>query len=106
MYEGLEQRLSALEQIIIIIITGGRGGWWPPRPNPGDSFATDYSRLDTLQRFVRPRGDPPPIDVSRLSLVAAEQALLDINAELTRLQGLTGEVEAHMKRLRSGKAGG
>ena len=104
MYEGLEQRLSALEQIIIIIITGGR---WPPRPGPGpipDTFATDYTRLDALQRFVRPRGDPPPIDVSRLSLVAAEQALLDINAELTRLQGLTTEVEAHMKRLRGGKA--
>jgi hypothetical protein len=102
--EALESRLSALEQIIIIIITGGR---WPPRPGPGpipDTFATDYTRLDALSRFVRPRGDPPPIDISRLSLVASEQALLDAHAEVTRLQGVVGELNAHVERLRSSKA--
>ncbi len=102
--EALEARISALEQIIIIIIVGG-GGRGPGRPGPiPDSFASDLTRTNALSSlFGRiPKGDPFAADISRLSLVASETALLEVNAELTRLKAVEGELSARIEELRSG----
>jgi hypothetical protein len=101
----LEARLGNLEElaiIIIIIIIGGRGGHGP---GPiGDSVTTDTSRIEALMRLVRPpRGDPGPVDFSRMSLEVAEARLLEVNAELTRLRSSEAELNARLKELRSQK---
>ncbi|MBV8683009.1 MAG: hypothetical protein JO111_09065 [Caulobacteraceae bacterium] len=101
MFGDLESRISALEQIIIIIIIGGRGGWGggPPRGDPGP---TDFTRLSALANLVRQRGDPPAADIARLSLEAVETALLEVNAELTRLRGLEDELKKRLDEHRGG----
>ena len=100
-----EQRLSNIEELLIIIIIiiyggGGRG------PGPvGDSAAADTSRMEALMRLVRPpRGDPGPIDLSRMSVEAVESRLLEVNAELTRLRSQEAELNARVKELRGNKS--
>jgi hypothetical protein len=96
----LEARVSALEQIIIIIISSG--GWRPGGPYGGDPFNTDTTRLEALYRHI-PKGDPFASDVTRLSVTEVEEKALQVSAELTRLQGLQGELNARLKELRAKK---
>jgi hypothetical protein len=97
-----ETRLSYLEQIIIIIIING--GWRPPIPHPGDSFASDMTRLEALSRVV---GGRPPIgdtfapDITRLSLQELEDRVNEVAAAVTRLQGHHGELNARLKEMRT-----
>ena len=56
--------------------------------------------MSALASLIRPRGDPPPGDINRLSLGAVETALLEVNAELTRLRGLEGELKGRLEELR------
>jgi len=99
----LESRLGNLEElciiIIIIVLGGGRGGVGPP--NPGDSFASDTTRMEALMRLIRrPHGDPFASDIARLSAEAIESRLLEVAAELTRLRSHEGELSARLKELR------
>ena len=103
----LESRVSALEQIIIIIIVSG--GWRPGLPGGpygGDPFNTDSTRLEALYRTIGPhipKGDPFASDLTRLSVTEVEEKALQVSAELTRLQGLQGELNARLKELRAKK---
>jgi len=102
----MEQRLSYLEQIIIIIIV--TGGWRPPGHGPiGDSFAADTSRIEALLRLIPgrgPHGDPPPIDITRLSVAELEERVHEVAAAITRLQGQQSELHARLRELRAGAA--
>jgi hypothetical protein len=98
-----EQRLGNIEElliIIVIIIIGGRGGGVGPI---GDRFSPDSSRMEALLRLVRPHGDPPAVDLARLSLEAVESRLMEVNAELTRLRSHEAELNARVKELRGSK---
>jgi|SRR5271157_2332914 len=102
----LEARVGLLEQIIIIIIV--HGGWTPPgRPGgpPGDSFASDTSRIEALFRTIgRPHGDPPAVDIARLSLQEAEDRANQVAASIGRLQAQHGELQARIKEMRGGSS--
>ena len=101
----LESRLSNIEELCIIIIIIIFGGGRVPGHGPvGDSVTSDTSRMEALMRLVRPpRGDPPPIDLSRMSLEAVEARLLEVNGELTRLRSQEGELNARLRELRGSK---
>jgi hypothetical protein len=121
--EALEARISALEQIIIIIIIRGGGVWGggPPRGDPaatdlsriagvedllrrrGDPAATDLARIAGVEELFHRRGDPAVTDIARLSASAVDTALLDVHAELTRLQSLEGELKARQEALRGAR---
>ena len=94
----LEDRISNLERIIIIIIGGGGGIHIPPK---GDPAAEDTKRVAELLRVI-PRGDPPPIDIGRLTLEEAENRLNEISAAISRFQAQHGELQARIKQLRGG----
>ena len=102
MFGNLEGRISALEQIIIIIIINGGGGWGGGGPVRGDPGPTDLTRINALASFFRPKGDPPAADIARLSLEAVEAALLEVNAEQTRLRGLESELRRRLEEHRGG----
>ena len=97
-----DARLSAIEQSIIVIISSG--GW---KPNPvGDHFASDSTRLDALSRVIGPhipKGDPLAADLTRMTVTEVEEKALQVSAEVTRLQGLQGELTARLKELRAKK---
>jgi hypothetical protein len=104
MFGSLEGRVSALEQIIIIIIIyGGHGGWGGGPPQRGDPGPTDMARMNALASLIRQRGDPPASDIARLSIEAVETALLEVNAELTRLRGVEGELKRRLEEHRGGR---
>ena len=98
----LKSRLSNLEELCIIIIIiiwgGGRG---PGRPPPSDSIADDTTRMEALMRLVRPHGDPPAVDLTRMPAESIESRLLQVNAELTRLRSHEAELNARLKELRA-----
>jgi hypothetical protein len=103
----MEQRLSYLEQIIIIIIV--TGGWRPPRPQPGDSFASDTTRIEALLRGIAgrgPPGDPYVSDITRLSLTEIEEKTHETAAAITRLQAQQNELHARLRELRAGQGAG
>lgn len=105
MFGDLEGRVSALEQIIIIIIIyGGRGGWGGG-PTRGDPGPTDMARMNALSSLIRQRGDPPAADIARLSIEAVETALLEVNAELTRLRGVETELQRRLEEHRGRREG-
>lgn len=102
----MEQRISFLEQIIIIIIV--TGGWRPPHvggPNPpGDSFAADTTRIQSLLRVIGGRGPIPDrftTDITRLSVNEIEERLHEAAATITRLQAEQGELHARLRELRA-----
>jgi hypothetical protein len=101
----VESRLSNIEELCIIIIIiiwgGGRG---PGRPPPSDSIAEDTTRMEALMRLVRPHGDPPVVDLARMSAESVESRLLQVNAELTRLRSQEAELNARLRELRGSKA--
>jgi hypothetical protein len=93
----VESRLGNLEElviiIIIIIIGGGRPGGGGP---VGDSFSSDMTRVDAVMRALRGRiGDPPAVDLTRMPEEAVESRLLEVNAELTRLNARLKELRAN-----------
>jgi hypothetical protein len=100
--EALDARISALEQIIIIIIIRG-GGVWGGGPPRGDPAATDLARIAGVEELLRRRGDPAATDIARLSASAVDTALLDVHAELTRLNSLEGELKARQEELRGAR---
>jgi len=103
--EAMEQRLSYLEQIIIIIIV--TGGWKPPHGSPGDSFASDTTRVEALLHRLGGRGpipDPITSDISRLSVTDVEHKSHEVAAAITRLQAQHGELQARLKELRASES--
>jgi hypothetical protein len=97
----LESRISNLEELIIIIILNGGG--IPGLPHKGDPPAPDTTRLDAMSRLFRriPVPDPFASDITRLSAEAVESSLLEVNAELTRLRSVEGQLNARLKELRA-----
>jgi len=88
-----EARLSNIEELVIIIIIiiiggGGRGGGTPV----GDRFSSDMTRVDAVMKALRGRthGD----DVTQMPVDAVESRLLEVNAELTRLNARLKELRA------------
>jgi uncharacterized small protein (DUF1192 family) len=106
----MEQRLSYLEQLIIIIIV--TGGWRPPGHGPGpipDPFAVDTPRLEALLRALpgrHPPGDSFASDITRLSVTEIEGRVHEVAAAITRLQAQQGELQARLRELRAGHAEG
>jgi len=97
----LESRVGNLEELIIIIIIV-LGGGGITGPHKGDPFASDTTRMEALARLMRrPPPDPYASDVTRMSAEAVESRLLEVNAELTRLRSLEGELNTRLKELRS-----
>ena len=93
----LELRLGNIEElciIIIIIIFGGRAR---TRTAGRSEIAVtaDTSRMEALRRLVRPPGGSDPFagDMARMPLEAIESRLLEVNAELTRLQVSRSRIE-------------
>jgi len=104
----MEQRLSYLEQIIIIIIV--TGGLRPHWPGPiGDSVTADTSRIEALLRLIPgrgPHGDPPAVDIARLSATEIEERSHEVAAAITRLQAQQNELHARLRELRAAPAAG
>jgi len=92
------------------------GGWGPPRwptpvvdpapwPTPvvdpapwGGGYLTSSQAASTLFGRIGHVGDPPPIDVSRLSISQLETALHTINAEKSRLDSLETMIKQQLDR--------
>jgi hypothetical protein len=95
----LESRLGNLEELVIIIIIiviggGGRPGGGGP---VGDTFSSDMTRVDAVMRALRGRTHGHGDDVAQMPEEAVESRLLEVNAELTRLN-------ARLKELRASKS--
>ena|SRR5579863_6689296 len=99
----LESRLSNIEELCIIIIIIIWGGGRGPGHPPSDSIANDTTRMEALMRLVRPHGDPPVVDLARMSAESIESRLLQVNAELTRLRSQEAELNTRLKELRGNK---
>jgi hypothetical protein len=104
MVGSVESRLSNIEELCIIIIIIIWGGGRGPHQPPSDSIANDTARMEALMRLVRPHGDPPVVDLARMSAESIESRLLQVNAELTRLRSQEAELNARLRELRGSKA--
>jgi hypothetical protein len=96
----LESRLGNLEELVIIIIIiviggGGRPGGGGP---VGDTFSSDMTRVEAVMRALRGgTHGAHGHDVAQMPEEAVESRLLEVNAELTRLN-------ARLKELRASKS--
>lgn len=69
-----------------------------PAPDPMLTVGTTF----TTRPQFGPIGDPPPIDISRLSAAQLQATLHNINAERARLDGLEEMVKKQMEQLNQG----
>jgi hypothetical protein len=92
------------------------GGWGYPRPHPvvdpapfpmpvvdpapWGGWAQVRQPIGTTLGRIGHIGDPPPIDVSRLTVTQLEASLHTINAEKARLDSMEAMIRQQLDRLR------
>jgi len=79
---------------------GGRPPWGPiPDPAAFAGAAPQQAAAASLGRYG-PIMDPPPIDISRFSIVQLEAALHSINAEKARLTSMESLVKSQLEKVK------
>ncbi len=86
-------RISAIADPPPYPVYGG-GGWRPPHVGPIGDPAVFAARVGHI-------GDPPPIDVSRFSIVQLEATLHSINAEKARLTSIETMVTQQLEKAKA-----